>query len=353
MKRSYRTDPPTTVSKALIAALPAILLLAACGGGGEGGGSDAAGGATETTELRFGLIFAPSVPIVECGANYLTDSEALADVGLEVSVFPAAVLGGENEMVRQVSSGELSATLGTSSIIASDFNIPQLAALEAYYVLDEVEQVFEVYDSEIADELFAPLKEKANLQQVGRPWLYGERHIFGSRPIREPEDLQSLRLRVPETKVSIASAEALGTDPTPTAYAELYLALQQGIVEAAEAPAAVIEAESFDEPADYISLTRHLISASPFIINVDLWEGLTPEQQKALEAEIDEASGRVADCVAEADAAALDAWRESGELEVVEDVNRDAIKEMVREEFSEGYPFSETYREIVDRFAEG
>src|SRR5699024_2971361 len=108
-----------------------------------------------------------------------------------------------------------------------------------------IEDVARVRETDVAEGAFDILDDKANLHSVGNPWLYGERHIFGNRELKGSDDFNALKLRVPETDISIESARALGADPTPTAYSELYLGLQQGIVDAGEAPLSVIDAESF------------------------------------------------------------------------------------------------------------
>lgn len=298
----------------------------------------------QEVEANFGSIFAPGVPLVRCGAIPMAEDQALIDAGFRLSVVHSAQLGSENQLAEQIGSGELEMATITSSILAAW--VENLAVLETYYLYDTVDQAVKVYETPTAKELLGELLEVANIRVIGRPWLYGERYVFGSKEIKAPEDFSGVRLRVPETFVSIEGAKSLGAQPTPVAYSELYLALQQGIVDGAEAPLAVIEAESFDEPADYVMMTRHLISAQPFVVNEDFWQSLSPEQQEALTAAVEAGSDRVLDCASEADAAALEGWKASGELTIVE-VDREAMKAKSRAAFSEGYPFSETYKSLL------
>lgn len=301
----------------------------------------------ETVDIRIGQIFNPQVPIVRCGAIPLSENQRLKDLGFDITVIHSAQLGSENEMVQQVASGELEMSGGTSSILAAW--VEGLSVFETYYLYESVDHVFAAYDTEVAAELFAELLEVANIRVLGLPWLYGERHVFGNRALREPADFQGLRMRVPETTVSIAGARSLGASPTPTAYAELYLALQQGIVDAAEAPASVVRAESFYEPADYFNVTGHLITAAPVIVNEGFWQSLSAEQQSALEEEVTDAAHAVRACVEEQDEAAYAYWRENGSIEIVEDVNRAALTEQARAYFSEGFPWSDVYRALVEQ----
>jgi TRAP-type transport system periplasmic protein len=306
--------------------------------------------AQDATTLRMGLIFGPQAPIVQCGAMPLTEDEALRGVGINIQVVHSAQLGGENDMVQQVSSGQLEITGGTASILAA--YLEDLSVLEAYYLYENVDQVLRVHQTETARGLFEQLREIANMRQIGAPWLYGERHIFGNRALRTAEDFAGLRLRVPETTVSIESARALGASPTPTAYAELYLALQQGIVDAAEAPASIVYAESFYEPAQYFNKTGHLITAFPVVINEQVWQRLSAEQQEALDVAFTEAADRVRDCVEEADAAAYAAWEADGSIEIIEDIDFAALRERAEAHFSEGFSWSETYRQLLSDLRE-
>lgn len=327
------------------ATMPWLVAAAALAGGSMLAG--AAPAQAETVEMRIGQIFNAQVPIVRCGAIPLSENERLKELGFDITVIHSAQLGSENEMVQQVSSGELEMSGGTSSILAAW--VEGLSVFETYYLYGSVDDVFAAYETEVAADLFAELLEVANIRVLGLPWLYGERHVFGNRALREPADFEGLRMRVPETSVSIEGARSLGASPTPTAYAELYLALQQGIVDAAEAPASVVRAESFYEPADYFNMTRHLITAAPVIVNEDLWQSLTEEQRQALEEEVTAAAHDVRACVEEQDEAAYAYWRESGAIELVEDVDREALMERSRAYFSEGFPWSDVYRELVEQ----
>ncbi|MEX0760074.1 MAG: TRAP transporter substrate-binding protein DctP [Tistlia sp.] len=299
----------------------------------------------EEIDMRLGLIYNPNVPVARCGALVMAEDPALKELGLNITVIHSAQLGGENDMAQQVSSGELEMSVSASSILAAW--VEDLSVFETYYLYDNVDQAFAAYETETAKVLFEELREVANIQVIGTPWLYGERHIFGGKALRTPADFEGVKMRVPETSVSIAGAQSLGASPTPTAYAELYLALQQGIVDVAEAPASVVKAESFDEPAKFFNKTSHLISAAPTYINGPLYDSLTGEQQAALGKAVDEAAQRIRDCVETADAEAFKGWQESGDLEIVDDVDLDALRAKSRAFFSEGFPWSDTYKALL------
>lgn len=325
----------------LAGALTSTLGLAACSSGSDDGGQ-------ETRTLRAGVIYTPTVPIVECGLKPLADNKDLKDVGIKIQTTDSGQLGAENELLEQASSGELDIALAAGSTLSTVFGIPELSMFETYYLYDTPEDIARVRETDVANEAFGKLADEANLEAVGTPWLYGERHVFGNKALRTPEDFKGLKLRVPETEVSVASARALGASPTPTAYSELYLGLQQGIVDAAEAPLSTIKAESFHEPSDYINLTGHLISAASPLVNSDTWKGLSDEQRDAIEKAFTAAADDIAACVEKADAAALEEWKESGDPKIVDDVDRDALRKLAEDAYSSGFEWSDSYVKLLD-----
>ncbi|MEQ8399848.1 MAG: TRAP transporter substrate-binding protein DctP [Roseitalea porphyridii] len=301
--------------------------------------------AQDPVEITIGLIFSPTTPMVECGAAPLEEDERLAAAGLDVNVVHSAQLGSENEMTRQVSTGELDMSLAPSSMLA--MWLDDLAAFEGYYLYDSVDEVFDIYKTDTAVDLLAELEQVADVRVIGLPWLYGTRNVFGNARITGPDDFEGVRMRVPDTAASIAGAESLGANAVTVAYAELYLGLQQGIADVAEAPAGTMAAESFDEVSQYYNKTAHLITASPVFINSGLWNSLTPDQQTALDEAVADGARRVRTCVEDADEAAFAKWRETGMVEIVEDVDREALAANTRAFYSGKYPWSDTYENLL------
>lgn len=98
-------------------------------------------------------------------------------------------------------------------------------------------------------------------------------------------------------------------------------------------------------------MTGHLISAAPQVINESVWQSLSPEQQHGLEQAVAEAAHRVRDCVEDADAAAYEQWRQSGDIEIVDDIDIEAIRKRAQAYFSQGFPWSNSYRALLKELA--
>jgi TRAP-type C4-dicarboxylate transport system substrate-binding protein len=164
------------------------------------------------------------------------------------------------------------------------------------------------------------------------------RQFTANEPIREPGDLDGLRMRFPDSPQFLMNAKALGADATEVAYEELFLALQQGTVDGQENPIVNIAAISLDEVQDYISLSNHQANSNLVIIG-EVWNEMSSEQQEALQSAVDAAVDQVPACVDEDEQKTLAEWEESGALEIVDDVDVEAFRSQVdsylRENFND------------------
>lgn len=341
----------TTTSQRLVRAAAVLsagtLLLTACGDGGNGD-SEAGGDSGDLVTLRAGNVYAPDLPVNRCGFQALAEDPGLEEVGLALDSVDSSQLGAEGELVQQTASGELDITLGIGSMIATNVGVSSAALFEAYYLHEDVDDVERVQATDTAQEIWAEVEEEANLVNMGLPWLYGERHIFGNAELRGPDDFAGVDMRVPNTDISRDSAGALGANVVTTEFSELYLALQQGVIDVAEAPLTAIQTESFNEVSEYVNLTNHLVTTQGVLMNGDRWQSLTEEQREFLSEKVTELADDVVDCTVEEEQEALDEWEEAGTPIMVDDVDREALAELAYEEFSEGYEWSDQYVALME-----
>lgn len=326
----------TRLKLATAALLSAVMVTAACGRIGAG---------ADEGSLRFAHVFGPNIPINACGAEPMSADDALADVGLDMTVLPSGQLGSEHEIMRQVAGGDLDMTFTSGGVLAEYYG--DMEVFESYYLYDDLENAYEIANGEIAQGLFDELLDVSGMRRIG-VWLYGERHLLGNRAVRTPDDLDGFLFRIPESPVSIAGAESMGGRPTPVAYSEIYTSLEQGVIDGFEAPASILAAEGFDEPgsASHFNLTGHLITVVAVLINENSWNALTDEQRNVLEERIAHYAGEIEACVAEQDQETFDRWESTGQVEIVDDVDRDAFAAMSREYFSDGFEWSELYVQL-------
>jgi TRAP-type C4-dicarboxylate transport system substrate-binding protein len=167
--------------------------------------------------------------------------------------------------------------------------------------------------------------DKTGVRILGA-WNTGARQFTANKPIRTPEDLVGLKMRFPPSPQFLMNAAAMGASPVEVAYDELYLALQQKIVDGQENPLVNIKAINLPEVQDYVSLSSHQLSSNLVVIG-KVWDTLSPEQQAALQAAVEKAMVEEPKCVVEAEKAILDEFRAGGAMQVIEDVDRKAFSD--------------------------
>ena len=332
--------------RTLLLALAALLVLAACDGGTSstasptGGATDPAAtdsepAAQEEVELTLAHSYQEGQPQVECGVNVIKQMAEDADVGLTIEVFGASQLGGDADRIQSVIAGDIDIDIQGASALAAVYE--PMSVVDGAFVFDDSDHLYNYFTSDASDELTQGFEEATGVHILGA-WNTGARQFTANVPIRHPDDLAGLRMRFPPSPTFLLNAEAMGAEAVEVAFEELYLALQQGTVDGQENPITNIDAINLDEVQDYISLSSHQLSSNLVIIG-EVWTELSAEQQEALTAATAEAMIQEPECAAEAEEEILAGWRESGNMEIVEDVDRDAFRELVepflRENFSE------------------
>ncbi len=239
---------------------------------------------------------------------------------------PAAALGGERELIEAVQIGTLDMTI-TSSGPLPNF-VPETQVLDLPFLFRDYDHARGVLDGEIGQELLAKVDE-AGMKALA--WTEnGFRHITNSlRPVRTPEDLAGLKIRTMENPIHLRAFEALGAAPTPMSFAELFTALQQGVVDAQENPIVVISVSRFSEVQDHLTLSGHLYSPAIILMSQSLWDGLSEEEQgwfeEAARASVEVTRARVT----ELEETGVDQLREAG-MEVVTEIDRAAFEQAVQ-----------------------
>src|SRR6185295_13509907 len=150
-------------------------------------------------------------------------------------------------------------------------------------------------------ELANAYAQKTSGQHIAGYTYYGLRHMTSNKPINKPEDMKGLKLRVPDAPLFVMFPRAVGANPTPIAFAEVYLALQNGTVDAQENPLPTIDAKKFYEVQKYIMLTGHITESLVTIVAGDTWKKLAPADQKIFADVLWEASTRAGNEIYEAE----------------------------------------------------
>ena len=150
-------------------------------------------------------------------------------------------------------------------------------------------------------------------------WDNGIRQVSNNvRPITKPEDLEGIKLRTPPDPITVDIFEALGASPTPLAFSELYIALQQGVVDGQENPLANIASAKLFEVNKFISLTGHQWQSTPFLMSQFAQAKVTAEQLEIIKAAAKEAGDLQRKLMAEADVTLLAEFKANPDVVVNE-----------------------------------
>lgn len=329
----------STRARTLAVPLAAVLLIAACSGGGsspsatsqpsEAAPSQAASvepSAAPATQAAVELVLAHSYqeaqPQARCGAQVIKAEAEAAGVGLTINIFGASELGGDADRIQSVIAGDIDLDIQGASALSAVF--APMSAVDGAFVFDDSDHMYNFFSSAASDDLKQGFLDATGVRILGA-WNTGARQFTANKPIRTPADLEGLRMRFPPSPQFLMNAAAMGADPVEVAFEELYLALQQGTVDGQENPLTNIDAVNLDEVQDFVSLSSHQLSSN-LVIAGPAWDELSDVQQKALSAAVEKAMVEEPKCVVEAEETILAGFRESGSMEIVEDVDRDAFR---------------------------
>jgi tripartite ATP-independent transporter DctP family solute receptor len=327
--------------------LVGTLAMAACGADDAGGADGDEGGSGKTVTLSFANSYPESHPHNRCGAQVVADKLAKSGTGLEIEIFPNSSLGPDADRFESVVSGDIDIDIQGSSAIAASY--PEIGALDAAYLMDGPDQLFDFLDSEVFEQVQADLVEATGVRALDG-WFFGMRQFTANKPIRTPDDLEGLRMRFPDSPQYLQNAKALGAQAVPVAFEEVYLSLQQGVIDGQENPVPTINDLNLPEVQSHVSMTAHQTGFVLAIINEDTWQSLTSEQQQALQEAISSTREGDRTCIEDDERKLLDEWKANGTVTVVDDVDREAFSQQAEKHFVENMEGStlELYQEIRD-----
>lgn len=197
---------------------------------------------------------------------------------IEVQVFPLGQLGGERSMTEQVQAGTLHMTAVTSGVLANF--VPEMGIIELPFVYPNRETAYKVLDDKDVKERFAKFCDPKGFVFIGYTENEFRDMTNSKRPIKKPDDLKGLKLRVVESPIFIDTFKTLGANPTPLPFPEIYNALQQKVIDGQDNPLYTSNLMKFMEVNKFATVTNHILTECPVVVNKKFWSTLTPEQQQ-------------------------------------------------------------------------
>jgi tripartite ATP-independent transporter DctP family solute receptor len=230
--------------------------------------------------FKMGLIAPADHPVAKASQHMAELVKERTNGGIEIQVFPNGVLGGEVELQSAVRSGAVhmaSIGDGHAAAYSKPWNI-----FVMYYIWPDAETMHQIQAGAPFEPFVRDYEKNSGVTVLAMNWEQGARHLLAKKPVRTPEDLRGVKIRVDQLPLHSESWKAMGANPTPLAFPEIYSALQQGVVDAMECPLNWIYSSGFHEHAKYLNMTAHSRYMNTVIINTKLLEGLSPEYQEIL-----------------------------------------------------------------------
>ncbi len=197
---------------------------------------------------------------------------------IEVQVFPLGQLGGERSMTEQVQAGTLNMTAVTAGVLANF--VPEMGIIEMPFIYPNRDVAYRTLDDKEVKERFAKYCDGKGFVFIGYTENEFRDMTNSKRPIKRPEDLKGLKIRVVESPVFIDTFKALGANPTPLPFPEIYNALQQKVIDGQDNPLFTSILMKFTEVNKFATVTNHILTECPVVVNKKFWNSLTAEQQK-------------------------------------------------------------------------
>lgn len=191
-----------------------------------------------------------------------------------------------------IARGNLEMSIASAQELATFF--PEWSIFTAGYVLQDADHQVAVFNDPLMDPFKQKVEEELGIKLL-TPMYLGRRHVNLRQPeselrVETPEDLAGVNLRMPGTDAWQFLGRALGANPTPIAFPEIYTALQTGAVDGQDNPLPTVVDAKFYEVTEQIALTSHLVDWNFLTLSLDVWNSLTPEQQQVVQEAADRAA---------------------------------------------------------------
>jgi len=234
----------------------------------------------------------------------------------EIQVFPASQLGNENQINEGLGLGTVD-MIYTGVAFAGSIH-KSVAITNAPYVLRDFDHFMAYRASPLFRDIAKGYEDKTKHKVITLTY-YGQRHVTANKAINKPEDMKGMKLRVPPAPLFLMFTKSVGANATPIAFAEVYLALQQGTVDGQENPLPTIMAKKFYEVQSHIILTGHITESLLTIVGSHIWPKLSDADKKVFEEVLTQAADKATKQIREQEQKLADEFRKLGKTVIEPD----------------------------------
>ncbi len=259
-----------------------VLLALAVAAGAFAGGKQEAAPAAKVQELKWYQPEPDGHPWTDVSRQIAEEIGKNSGGSLKISIYASGVLGTQAEAIDMLRTGSLALETSGPSILASFYEQVQVFSLP--YAFDNAAQGYAYFESPAGQRIFNDILKKSGVRTLD-VWYFGDRNLtINNVAVRTPGDLAGKAVRCMDTPIAKTVIASLGGSPIPLNFAELYMALQTGVVVGQENPIPTIIAQKFYEVQNTLVLTRHSVHMGTVHASEIIWQGLTQGQRDVITA---------------------------------------------------------------------
>lgn len=294
-----------------------------------------AGSAAAQTTLKMGHIRDTSHPTHLGALRFAELVDEKTDGRVEVNVFPDSQLGGIQEMFVQIQTGDLEMVYGGINTLAFiDGGEPfEITAIPFLY--RDYEHMRSALQADFFEPIFEEVEANTGVHVINVAGDTAPRGLSASKPIYGPEDFERLKIRTAASEVVLRAMQKLGALPQQIPFADLYVALRTGVVDAQENGAIVVVNNSLYEVQPYYMQTDYIRDIETFYVDPEVWAGLSEEDRQAIYEASEEAGALVTELTREQLAEAYEVLEENITVIRPPELDLEAIREELEGTFSD------------------
>jgi tripartite ATP-independent transporter DctP family solute receptor len=273
------------------------------------------------TKLKWAHVYETTEPFHTESVWAAEEIKKRTNGKFEIQVFPASSLGKETDINQGMTLGTVDMIISGASFAARSY--PRLGIAYYPFIFRDGDHLLAYAKSPVFKSMAEDYRKKTGIQMTAYTY-YGARHTTAQKAFTNCAGMKGLKIRVPDVPAYTATPKACGANPTPIAFAEVYLALQNGTVDAQENPLTTIDAKKFYEVQKAIMLTGHIVDGVITQIAPHVWNTLSDAEKKIFTEVTQEAAARGTAIIKERESKLADVFRSRG-LEVV-NVDRESFR---------------------------
>jgi len=292
-----------------------VSALLACGSVFAGGGKESAPAAAQKAEpvkLKWAHVYETSEEFHKWALWAADEIQKRTNGAYQIEVFPASSLGKESDIVQGLSLGSVDIVYAGAAFIGNTYG--PIAMGEAPFMFTGFDHFQKYAKSPFFQELADGYAKASGGNKITSVTYYGARCVTSNKPINVPADMKGLKIRVPNAPLYLMFTEAVGANAAPIAFAEVYLALQQHVVDAQENPLPTIQAKKFYEVQKYINLTQHIVNNLLTIVSSNTWNKLSDANKKIFADVLIEASDKCSVAISKAEGDLVTWFEQQGNI---------------------------------------